>query len=129
DLCIIENSADLAYWTPGSGPPGHDSTEVGVTDVDCQPGIGIEKDGPESVDPGDTFTYTIDVTNTGNTILREYVVTDELDARLSYVPGGSSEACMLVDFTVTCDVDTLAPNGTDGDNQAFTIQVRVVDIP
>ena len=85
--------------------------------------LTIEKD--DSVDPvtaGDTFTYSIVVSNEGPSNADEVVVTDSVPSVfdvLSLAVTGEYDSCGFVDQDVTCDLGTL-----DADEEV-TIEVTV----
>jgi uncharacterized repeat protein (TIGR01451 family)/fimbrial isopeptide formation D2 family protein len=94
----------------------------------CAPDLGISKKAVDangasvtSVAPGDSFSYVIDVTNSGNADATGVVVTDTVDNTLTIgsanyrIDGGSATACDVTGSTVTCPSSgsaTLAPGST-----------------
>jgi uncharacterized repeat protein (TIGR01451 family) len=89
-------SAQLGNETPIT------SDQVTVDVVGCAPVLEITKEASTSqVSPGDSFGYTITVTNTGNADATGVVVTDDLDDTLTVdsaaydINGGSSSSCDL----------------------------------
>ncbi len=86
--------------------PGSD-TKTDNFKVLREPGVSIEK--VDSIDPilkDTTTTYTITVTNTGNTDLDNTVVTDTLPAGLSYV-SSTPAPDSISGNTLTWDFDTI----------------------
>jgi uncharacterized repeat protein (TIGR01451 family) len=84
--------------------------------------VAIAKTGPATAHAGDTYSYTLTVTNAGPDEAAGVVVTDPTDPTLvtvTSVPDG----CTAAGGTVTCDAGTLAP----GETKVFTITVRVND--
>ncbi|HEU4328684.1 MAG TPA: SdrD B-like domain-containing protein [Roseiflexaceae bacterium] len=78
----ITNTATITTTTPGDDPDDNDSS----TETEVQrPNLVIRKDGPASAWAGDTLTYTIGVTNTGNLLAAAPAVQDTLPAGLSFV--------------------------------------------
>jgi uncharacterized repeat protein (TIGR01451 family) len=70
---------------------------------------------PNPVNPGETLTFTLHVTNTGPYTATDAVVTDTLPASLTGHPVAEAEwaACSAPGSQVTCTLaDALAPNGT-----------------
>lgn len=101
-----------------------EAPEGGVL-IDCAlPPLTVEKDGPESVQPGETFTYTIDVTNETGCDVTEVVVTDEITGPDGFEVTGTSPAADSVEGgTVTWTVGDMAA----GDTETFTVDIRVPD--
>lgn len=93
--------------------------------IDCaNPPLTVEKDGPESAEPGETFTYTIDVTNETGCDATDVVVTDEITGPDGFeVTGTSPSADSVEGGTVTWNVGDMA----DGETATFTIDVSVPD--
>ena len=56
--------------------------------------LEIEKSGPGTTSPGDEITYTITVTNTGDSFIDEYTVVDNVSAPLTYI-SSSNSSCVL----------------------------------
>ncbi|HNT25953.1 MAG TPA: hypothetical protein PKM21_16405, partial [Anaerolineales bacterium] len=92
--------------------------------------IGVTKTGPATnVFPGETFTYTIDVTNSGSTTAANVTITDTLPLGANYVSDdsgftptdtngvlvwtiGDLAAGASLSFELTVTLDAEAPNGT-----------------
>ncbi|WP_339870323.1 isopeptide-forming domain-containing fimbrial protein, partial [uncultured Algoriphagus sp.] len=82
---------------------------VFLTDCNTGDGLTIQKFAEnEIVYAGDTFTYTISITNTNNTEITDVTITDELDARLMYV--ASSNSGQFEAGVVTWTIPTIAAN-------------------
>ncbi|SMP32316.1 isopeptide-forming domain-containing fimbrial protein, partial [Algoriphagus winogradskyi] len=82
---------------------------VFLTDCNTGDGLTIQKFAEnEIVYAGDTFTYTISITNTNNTEITDVTITDELDARLMYV--ASSNSGQFGAGVVTWTIPTIAAN-------------------
>ncbi len=101
-----------------------EAPEGGVI-IDCaNPPLTVEKDGPTSAEPGETFTYTIDVTNETGCDATEVVVTDQITGPDGFEVVGTSPAADSVDGgTVRWDVGDMA----DGETATFTVDVTVPD--
>ena len=84
--------------------------------------VEVAKSGPATVSAGDTFTYSLSVTNHGPDIATDVLVTDPLDSSLVTVASLPSE-CTASAGTVTCDAGTLAV----GETKTFTITVNAAD--
>jgi uncharacterized repeat protein (TIGR01451 family) len=73
-----------------------------------------------SLSPGDTFAYTVAVTNNGPSVASAVVVTDPLPTPLVFV--SSTSGCTAVGAVVTCPtIATVAPHAT----QAVTFVVQL----
>ncbi len=81
--------------------------------------LAIVKSAPAAATAGNTFTYTLTVTNNGPNTSTGATVTDVLPAGVSYV--GASTGCVNVSGTVTCTLGTLA----SGASTEVTITVLV----
>jgi uncharacterized repeat protein (TIGR01451 family) len=85
DRGSISNIADVAAYTPGVAPSGHQpvtatSNEVVVRTVLPSPGIAVTKVGTPRTDTatGDTVDYSFGVLNTGNVTLTGVTLADPL---------------------------------------------------
>jgi len=84
--------------------------------------VEVAKSGPATVSAGDTFTYSLSVTNHGPDVATDVLVSDPLDTSLVTVTSLPSE-CTENAGTVTCDAGTL----TVGETKTFTITVKAAD--
>ena len=91
-------------------------------------------DADSDVRPGDTQTYTLVATNTGNIGASNVVVTDTLPSEVTYVPGScaltpSIGTCAVVgNTTLTVELGVLAgAGGTDPNSVTVTYQVTIND--
>ena len=75
-----------------------------------------------TVKPGDTLTYTITVSNDGDTVANNIILTDKLDENLIFI---SSEGAIYDNntHTVTYTIDTLNPK----EKMIFTLVTKVKD--
>jgi uncharacterized repeat protein (TIGR01451 family) len=103
------------------------------------PGLAIEKSASSSqVGPGDAFTYTIVVTNTGDATASPVVITDDLDDSLTGVsatydidPGSGQDGTCTVGAgnTISCPSSgTISLTKSDGDLVAPENDVVAVTI-
>lgn len=100
------------------------SANVAAGGIDCGglPPLTVEKDAPQTVQPGDTFDYTIDVTNTNDCEVTDLVVTDEITGPAGFeVTDTDPEATSVDGGTVTWEGDSLAA----GDTSTYTVTVQV----
>jgi uncharacterized repeat protein (TIGR01451 family) len=124
DFCgQLENSAEVAGI---AGDPGHgDESEVVIVEVECQPDVAIEKRAnlEGTLLPGESFTYTLTVTNVGTGTVEDVVVTDFIQAgtaledwpdNCTVQPGEDGE-------TITCELGDIP----QGEHRSVTITVTV----
>ena len=91
-------------------------------------------DADSDLRPGDTQTYTLVATNTGNIGASNVAITDTLPSEVTYVPGScaltpSIGTCSVVgDTTLTVELAVLAgAGGTDPNSVTISYQVSVND--
>lgn len=107
--------------TSGVGNPNNDfgmrPSTAGAVAGGPAPNVGIVKRGPETVKPGQVFTYTITVTNRSSFPARNVVVTDAVPADLTLVaiPRGATIANGVVTWRL----------GTMAGGAARTVSMRV----
>ena len=97
----ITNTATRTAVDQGDAVPNNDTDSVDINPVVGITGLELVKssdaDGP--VEPGQTITYTLDITNTGTSLLEGISVTDAVPSGTSYVPGSTSVTGFLgVDY-------------------------------
>ena len=80
--------------------------------------VAIVKTGPALVTEGQTYSYTLAVTNNGPATATGVTVSDPLPANTTFV--SASAGCTLAAGTVTCNVGTLA----SGAGASFTVTVK-----
>jgi uncharacterized repeat protein (TIGR01451 family) len=103
-----------------TGAVNQTSSNTVVTTVHQSPVLGVVKVGPtgaaQAKNPGDTFSYTLTVTNSGYGPASTFTVTDALPTGLTTtsLPSGSGFTCTASSSTnVVCTWGgTLAPSGT-----------------
>jgi uncharacterized repeat protein (TIGR01451 family) len=78
--------------------------------VDDNADLGLTKTAPASVTQGDTFTYTLDVTNAGPATAISVTVVDTLPAGVTFV--SASAGCSEAGGVVTCDLGDVASGGS-----------------
>ncbi|OAR22635.1 hypothetical protein A8W25_23800 [Streptomyces sp. ERV7] len=108
DPDTANNTSDAALPPGGVTPPAADLVTVKKTTTTGR------------VAPGETFAYTVTVTNRGPSVARAVRLQDPLPTPLTFL--SSDDACAVADRTVTCGpVATLAP----GAFVAWTFRVRL----
>jgi uncharacterized repeat protein (TIGR01451 family) len=112
EACPGVDNAAVVTWGDGETQGGRADSNTVHVDVDCEPGIGITKSASVTTAlPGDQFSYTISVTNTGNAPANGVVVTDTVPAGLTIV-SVQGTGCSVSGQTVTCNVGTIQPGAT-----------------
>ncbi len=114
DAGTVTNTADVV----GSPPAGDDVTaeDTDTQSIEAKPSVTLDKvftghddaNDNDRVDAGETYSWTVTATNTGNVTLSDVTVTDDLTGDdnecSSVVPGGTCE--LSTDYSVTqADVD------------------------
>ena len=103
----VTNTASV----PGDVTPTDDTSTVKTTVVAGPASdLSIKKTGPAQVNLGDTITYSITVTNTGNTTVQHATFTDPLPPNTGLITLGFG--CSFAMGKITCDVGTLNPGDT-----------------
>ena len=105
---VIENTARLS-----SNQTTVRSNTVAVT-VWAPRIVNVIKSAPGSAAPGDTITYTLSYANTGALTATHMLITDTLNAYLTYVPESCSDNCPSLSDGVVLqwDLVEIAPNAT-----------------
>lgn len=84
----------------------------------------VKDNGPDALEEGDTLTYTIQVSNQGDTDATEVTLVDSLPSQVTFVssdPNDSTCAYDDVEHKVACDLGTV----TSGDGVTVNITVTV----
>lgn len=113
DKCKIKNIAFLQYEY-GTGSTAKEKSDISNSvsicvkhnnDDDDNPRFSVIKDVNKDVtEPGDTLTYKVYVTNTGDGSLSEVELIDQLDSDTNYVTG--SAKVVLASTNAPVDFDT-----------------------
>jgi uncharacterized repeat protein (TIGR01451 family) len=101
---IYDNTATITTVNDGSGEASDSVT------LNC-PDIAVEKTATNTPIPvGEDLVFDITVTNIGDGVAFDVVLTDELPAGFAWAV--DSEACDIVDGTLTCDLGDMQPGAT-----------------
>ncbi|MBS0321678.1 MAG: DUF11 domain-containing protein [Proteobacteria bacterium] len=111
------NTVSVAVDEPETQSDNNTATNATTTRRTAD--LAIVKTAPSAATAGDTFTYTLTVTNNGPNASTGATVADVLPAGVSFA--GASGGCVNASGTVTCTLGTLA----SGASTAMTITVLV----
>lgn len=103
-----------------------DSEQTDVV-AEPQPGVDLSIVKTDSADPvtgGANFTYTVEVTNEGDSLATGVTVRDFLPETVVFV--SASAGCTHSDGTVTCDLGDLAASATE--SVTITVQAPNADV-
>jgi uncharacterized repeat protein (TIGR01451 family) len=100
-------------------PAASAARPAGATTTAAKPGLTITKTGPGTAKPGETYAYTIKVSNPGKANARNVVVTDPIPDRMTYV--SSSPKGTLENGVLTWKLGTLKPKAV----KTLTFRVRL----
>jgi uncharacterized repeat protein (TIGR01451 family) len=99
-------------------------SDTDVDDVEAAPKLEISKtDDDDGVEPGDTITYTIAISNTGNQDATGVVVTDTLPLSTTYEGGTAGWAQVGLTRAYTSGVGALGA----GETETLTLTLRLTD--
>lgn len=130
---VLTNSATASSSTTDPNPNDNTDTETTRVDSDATPpppgtGADLSMSKTDSADPirlGDTFTYTLTVSNAGPAAASSVVASDTLPAGLAFVSVTASQgSCGAAGQAVTCNLGTLASAG----NATISITVRATAV-
>ncbi len=112
----LQTNTGTAYGEDGTGTDLPEDTATADIDVRRHPGVSVEKaldDADGYVPVGGTLTYTITVTNTGNTGIPVVPLTDTYDpAYLGFVSASVAPDAATPGLLTWNDLGSLAPQGT-----------------
>jgi uncharacterized repeat protein (TIGR01451 family) len=83
------------------------------TAIECgQPTLSIQKSGQTVITRGDTISYTLNISNTGNANAQNVTVTDPIPSGVTFVSASTDafSSCSTQSPNVVCNLGTLAPN-------------------
>ena len=109
----VTNTGRVRSATPD--PDHSNNTDTIHTPVAPSADVAIDKKGaPNPVTAGNTLTYTLEVVNHGPSDAHGVNVSDPLPAEVAYrsLTSTAGTMCTEASGTVTCDLGTLAVNGT-----------------
>ena len=109
----VTNTGKVHSATHRPGPSNN--TDTIHTPVAPSADVAIDKKGaPNPVTAGNTLTYTLEVVNLGPSDAHGVKVSDPLPAEVAYhlADQHRRDVCTEASGTVTCDLGTLAVNGT-----------------
>ncbi len=121
---LVNTAAITTSPVPDPNPANNTSTDADtVTPLDADLSI-VMTDSADPVMPGDSFSYTIVVTNAGPDDARDLVLTNTVPGVLTVgaVTVSAPGACVTSGHTFVCGIDPLAAGGT------WTVTVQV-DVP
>jgi uncharacterized repeat protein (TIGR01451 family) len=125
---LVNTATIPASPVPDPNPANDTSSDADtVTPLDADLSI-VKTDSADPVLPGDSFSYTIVVTNAGPDDARDVALTDTVPGALtiSAVTSSGTGACLTTGQTIVCGIDPLAAGGT----WTVTVQVGVpLDTP
>ncbi len=108
---VINNSAHASSTTADPNPINN--TDAAAASVATSADLAVTKTvSPDPVTAGNNLTYTINVTNSGPSDAQSVAVVDAVPAGTSFGSATPSQGSCTGTTTVTCNLGTLAPNGT-----------------
>ncbi len=122
-VTLVNTATITASPVPDPNPANDTSTDAdSVTPLDADLSI-VKTDSADPVLPGDSFSYTIVVTNAGPDDARNVALTDTIPAVLtvSGVTSSGTGACVATMNVLVCSIDPLAA----GTTWTVTVQVGV----
>jgi uncharacterized repeat protein (TIGR01451 family) len=104
---VIENAAAADSDTTDPNPGNNNSGSIPAPPAELSADLAVTKKPPAEIVPGTNVVWTITVSNAGPSDARDVVVTDTLDAALSFVSSDPG-VCTADGQDVTCQVGTIA---------------------
>jgi len=109
---ITEDTVNTALWVAADTADGYEAQATATATVTILPeaDLAVVKTAPAEVTVGDTFTYTVVVTNNGPDDTTNVVAVDTLPAGVTFV--SASAGCVNAAGVVTCTVGDLAADAS-----------------
>ncbi len=119
---VLDATATVTSTT--SDPDSDDNTDTKSVTVQSVSDLGVDKSGPATVIAGDTFNYTLSVSNNGPDSA-DTTLTDTLDSNLTFVSisANAGWTCGESLGVVTCTNPSFAPGTVN-----FTLAAQVAQI-
>lgn len=129
---FVTNAASEAYNESASDPndpnaPHSVSIATPINPVADVSVVFVPAPSPNPVNVGQPLTYTILVTNSGPSTANDIVLTDLLDANVTFVPGASTPGWNASGQTLTMTVGQLAAGGSTTVTIVVTPNAAAVD--
>ena len=120
-VTVVLRANQAGDWTNAVGVSSTEgaSADAEATTTVVQPVLSITKSGPATALINESFAYTITVTNDGNGIADNTVVTDTLPVSMEHVSSDPAGTVSEDGSTVTWSVGSLNP----GDSSTITLRV------
>ncbi len=99
-----------------------DNTDALITTVEAHRDLWVEKEGPATAEPGETFTYVISYGNSGNADATNVTIVDQLDSFLTVV---KADGITILGNTIIWALGTLYAGESFTGLQAISLQVMV----
>ncbi|MEL7061341.1 MAG: hypothetical protein AAGN46_15060 [Acidobacteriota bacterium] len=111
-IVAVDSDGDFVVAWTSSGSNGTDSSgySIQAATVSVQADLVITKTDSQDPVSGNTFSYTLEVTNLGPAVATSVVATDSLPAGLAFA--GSADGCTETTGTVTCPFGDLQANAS-----------------
>ncbi|MEM7052158.1 MAG: CHRD domain-containing protein [Acidobacteriota bacterium] len=106
----LTNTVSVTSSTTDPDPGADDTNVVESTTVATEADLSLSKSDSVDPVPGNTFSYTLEVTNAGPSEARNVIATDTLPTGLVF---DSSATCTEAAGVVTCDFGTIAAGATE----------------
>lgn len=121
----FSNTASVSSSTNDPNSANNSSTTTGsIVNNGASADLSVANTGPATGNEGDTFTYTVTVTNNGPNDASGVVLTDTLAANFQYISATTSQGTFTQSGgVVTANLGTIANGGT----ATFTVTARALE--